>query len=69
MQTYKGKYKVKFPEKYKGDYTKVTYRSFWEKQTFKWIEKQKNVRWWNSEETIVPYICATDNKTHRYFID
>jgi hypothetical protein len=69
MQTYKGKYKVRFPERYKGDYTKVTYRSYWEKQTFKWIEKQKNIRWWNSEETIVPYICGTDNKPHRYFID
>jgi len=69
MQTYKGKYKVRFPEKYKGDYTKVTYRSYWEKQTFKWVEKQPNVRWWNSEETIVPYICSTDNKPHRYFMD
>ena len=69
MQTYKGKYTVKYPEKYKGDHTKVTYRSFWERQTFAWIEKQSWVRWWNSEETIIPYICGTDNKPHRYFID
>lgn len=24
---------------------------------------------WSSEETVVPYICPTDNKRHRYFID
>jgi len=68
-KTYSGKYKVKYPEKYNGDHTKVTYRSYWEKQTFKWIEKQSWVKWWNSEETIIPYICSTDKKPHRYFID
>ena len=67
--TYKGKYKVRYPEKYKGDHTKVTYRSFWEKQAFKWIEDQPGIKWWNSEETVIPYICGTDNKQHRYFID
>jgi hypothetical protein len=69
VKTYRGKYKVRFPEKYKGDYTKVTYRSYWEKQTFKWVESQPQVRWWNSEETIIPYICSTDRKPHRYFVD
>ncbi len=39
-KTYSGKYKVKYPEKYNGDHTKVTYRSYWEKQTFKWIENK-----------------------------
>jgi len=67
--TYKGKYKVRFPRKYKGDYNKVTYRSYWEKQTFKWVEKHPSILWWNSEETIIPYICGTDNRPHRYFID
>lgn len=67
--TYKGKYKVQFPEKYKGDHTKITYRSYWEKQTFKWVEKHPNIAWWNSEESVIPYICSTDRKPHRYFID
>ncbi len=28
-----------------------------------------NIEWWNSEETVVPYICKTDNSPHRYFVD
>mgnify|MGYP006413374899 FL=1 len=68
-KTYSGKWKPKYPEKYHGDSTKITYRSLWERHTFRWIEKQPWVRWWNSEETIIPYICATDKRAHRYFID
>jgi hypothetical protein len=68
-KTYSGKWKPKYPEKYHGDHTKITYRSLWERNTFRWIEKQSWVRWWNSEETIIPYICATDKRSHRYFID
>jgi len=68
-KTYSGKWKPRHPEKYKGDPTKITYRSLWERNTFRWIEKHPKVKWWNSEETIIPYICATDNKPHRYFID
>ena len=68
-KTYSGKWKPKYPGKYNGDYTKITYRSLWERNTFRWIEKQSWVKWWNSEETIIPYICSTDNKPHRYFID
>lgn len=69
MKTYKGKYKVKFPQKYKGDHTNVTYRSLWEKLSFKWCENNPNIEWWNSEELVVPYRCATDNKVHKYFVD
>tara|TARA_B110000503_G_scaffold12081_1_gene16330 strand:+ start:3070 stop:3528 length:459 start_codon:yes stop_codon:yes gene_type:complete len=69
FKTYKGKYKVKKPEKYLGDYTSVTYRSLWERQAFKWCEERDDIIGWQSEETIVPYRCKTDNKMHRYFID
>lgn len=24
---------------------------------------------WNSEEVVIPYICATDNRIHRYYVD
>jgi len=67
--SYKGKYKIKKPEKYLGDYTKVVYRSLWERQTFKWCESNSRVRAWNSEEVVIPYKCKTDNRIHRYFID
>jgi hypothetical protein len=69
MKTYKGKYKPKNLKKYRGDYTKITYRSLWERQTFRWIDGESSIVEWNSEEVIIPYRCQTDGKMHRYFID
>lgn len=66
---YKGKYRVKNIAKYKGDPTKVEYRSMWERQVFRWLDDCKDVEWWNSEEVVVPYKCKTDNRVHRYFVD
>lgn len=68
-KTYKGKYRIKKPEKYAGDFTNVTYRSLWERQAFRWCEERDDVISWSSEETVIPYRCKTDNKIHRYFID
>lgn len=67
--SYKGKYKIKKPEKYLGDYTKVVYRSLWERQAFKWCESNSRIKSWNSEEVVIPYKCKTDNRIHRYYID
>lgn len=69
MPTYKGKYKVKNIKKYKGDPTKVVYRSLWERQVFRWLESQSFIEEWNSEEVVIPYICETDHRPHRYFMD
>ena len=69
MKTYKGKYKLKKPEKYDGDHTQVIYRSGWERFAFKWCENQEDIKSWSSEETVIPYISAVDNKYHRYFVD
>jgi hypothetical protein len=67
--TYKGKYVVKNKKKYVGDPTKVVYRSLWERQTFRWVENQPDIVEWGSEEIAIPYVCETDRKVHRYFID
>jgi|TARA_B110001454_G_C12298963_1_gene258643 hypothetical protein len=67
--SYKGRYKIKKPEKYLGDYSKVIYRSLWERQAFKWCENNPKVKAWNSEEVVIPYKCKTDNRLHRYFVD
>ena len=69
MKNYKGKYTPKNKKKYKGDASKVVYRSMWERQTFRWIEKNDDIIEWNSEDVIIPYLCETDNKMHRYYID
>lgn len=66
---YRGRYKVKDPKKYVGDPNKVVYRSLWERQVFRWCEANSDVIEWSSEEVVIPYICATDKKPHRYFID
>ena len=67
--TYKGRYTVKNPQKYEGDPTKVVFRSLWERQVFKFMDTNPDVIKWQSEETVIPYRCKTDNKIHRYFMD
>ena len=66
---YSGKYKVRNLKKYKGDPSKVTYRSHWEKECFLWCERNPTVKHWSSEETVVPYYWDVDKRMHRYFVD
>ena len=66
---YSGYYKVKNIKKYKGDYTKVVYRSLWEKSVFSWCDSNPKVKSWSSEEVIVPYYYEADKRYHRYFPD
>lgn len=64
-----GRYALKQPQKYEGDPTQVIYRSSWELKFFNWCDTNPAVLQWSSEELIIPYICPTDNKRHRYFPD
>lgn len=66
---YRGRFRVKNPEKYKGDHTKVTYRSLWEAKFFKFCDEHPDIIWWQSEEVVVPYYSPIDGKWHRYFPD
>lgn len=66
---YSGRYYPSNPSKYKGDVNKIVYRSSWERLLFSWCDECPDIKYWSSEETIVPYICSTDNRLHRYFID
>lgn len=66
---YKGKFKPKNLSKYAGDHSKITYRSLWERNAFRWCDTQPSVKKWNSEEVVIPYWCPTDKKWHRYFVD
>ena len=67
--TYKGRYKVKNYKKYKGDTTKVIYRSSWERSVFRYLDGNDDILEWNSESYVIPYLCRTDNRMHRYFVD
>lgn len=66
---YKGKYKIKNPDKYAGNPNTVVYRSLWERNVFRWCENNPKVKLWNSEEVVVPYKSTVDKKLHRYYVD
>jgi len=69
MKFHKGKYKPKFPEKYKGDPTNIIYRSSWELNCMAYFDKNPDIVWWGSEEFAIPYRSPIDGKVHRYFPD
>ena len=69
MKTLKGRYQVKNPKKYKGDHTKVHYRSSWELKFFNWCDKNPDILQWSSEEIVIPYKSPIDGRYHRYFPD
>jgi hypothetical protein len=68
-KTYKGKFRINNPAKYRGDINNVVYRSLWELKFMKWCDTNPNVSEWGSETVIVPYISPLDKKVHRYFVD
>lgn len=69
MKTYKGRYSPKNPGKYKGDPTGIIYRSLWERKLMVYLDENKSVIQWSSEEIAIPYISPLDNRYHRYFPD
>lgn len=64
-----GQFKPANPSKYKGDPTKIFYRSSWELKFMLNVDKDPTILEWSSEEVIVPYRSPIDNKIHRYFAD
>lgn len=69
MATYKGYFKPRNPQKYKGNPTNIVYRSRWELLVMNRFDADPNVIWWSSEETVIPYRSPVDNKIHRYYVD
>ena len=66
---YSGRFKPININKYKGDPTKIVYRSHWEKLCFMWCDSNPKVKSWSSEEVVIPYVYDVDKKYHRYFVD
>lgn len=70
-----GKYTPKFPQKYKGDASKITFRSSWELSAMKFFDFTPEILQWQSEETIIMYNDPTTldefgrPKPRRYFMD
>lgn len=66
---YSGKYLPKNTSKYKGDHTKIQYRSNWEKFFMGYCDKHPDIVSWSSEEVVIPYFSNADGKKRRYFMD
>ena len=66
---YRGRYIPTKPQKYKGDYSKIVYRSLWERKFMVYCDRNNNILEWGSEEIIIPYISPLDGRVHRYFPD
>ena len=68
-ETYKGKYRVNYPKKYKGDINEIIYRSSWELKFMQWCDKTPSIIEWNSECIVIPYYDPVQRKWRRYFPD
>ena len=66
---YRGRYIPSNPKKYKGDSSRIIYRSLWERKLMVYCDRNEKVLEWGSEEVIIPYLSPWDNKVHRYFPD
>lgn len=59
---------LKHPEKYTGE-RPIQMRSGWEsKFVLKYLDINENIIEWKSEVPI-QYVCGTDGRKHRYFVD
>ena len=67
--SYKGKFRPKYPSKYKGDPSNVIYRSLWERKLMFYLDNHPEIIKWCSEEVIIPYKSPIDGRWHRYFPD
>lgn len=67
--SYKGVFKPRNPQKYRGDPSKIIYRSNLELRLMNFLDTHSSVISWESEERFVPYRSPKDKKIHRYYPD
>ena len=66
---YKGKFTPINPKKYKGNPSRIVYRSLWERKFMVYCDTNNSILEWGSEEVIIPYLSPWDGRVHRYFPD
>ena len=66
---YSGLYKPVNPQKYRGNPTRIIYRSMWEKKFMIFCDQTSSIVEWGSEEIYIPYRSPIDGKVHRYYPD
>lgn len=67
--TYKGRFIPKNPNKYVGDPNNIIFRSKWEYDILKFIDRSDNIIKYSSEEVKIPYYSPLDKKMHNYYPD
>lgn len=67
--SYKGIFRPKNPQKYRGDPSNIIYRSNWELKLMMYLDSHPQILQWASEELVIPYRSPIDGKVHRYFPD
>lgn len=67
--SYKGFFKPKHPNKYKGDPSTIVFRSSWELKFMNYLDVHPDIITWSSEEFCIPYCSPIDGRVHRYFPD
>ena len=67
--SYKGRFKPRNYQKYKGDPTQIIYRSLWERKFMQYCDTNQNILEWGSEEFWIPYRSPVDQRVNRYFTD
>jgi len=66
----KSKYVVKNRHKYIGkNIDSIILRSSWESLYIRHLDYSKSILEFSSECVIIPYICPTDGKRHKYYMD
>jgi len=66
---YKSRFKPKNKSKYMGNPSSIICRSLWERRMCKYLDSNKNIIRWGSEELVIPYRSPIDKKIHRYYPD
>lgn len=66
---HQGFFQPRNPQKYEGNPTEIIYRSSWELSVMLFCDSNDTVKSWSSESVVIPYLCPTDNRYHRYFVD
>lgn len=68
-RTLQGNFRPKNPHKYKGDPTKIVYRSSWEFKCMVDFDNDSNVDWWKSEEQAILYFDKSRGHHGHYYPD
>lgn len=66
---FSGKFVPTNPNKYRGNPTNIMFRSLLERRFMIFCDTHPSILAWNYEKVVIPYICNTDGKPHRYFVD